>query len=113
MFRWNSLGYHQQTGNKDGFLSLDFGLIGCDNLSKRQRLAHYRQFVYEFGSLVSSKGKSIDKEIVKKEARNGFSPKAIDRFLSRTRYFTDSGIIGSKEFVMELWQKLKTKDRKK
>ena len=26
-YRWNSLGYHIQTGNKDDFLSLDFGLI--------------------------------------------------------------------------------------
>ena len=26
-YRWNSLGYHLQTGNKDNFLSLDFGLI--------------------------------------------------------------------------------------
>jgi putative transposase len=25
-YRWNSLGYHIQTGNKDNFLSLDFGL---------------------------------------------------------------------------------------
>ena len=24
-YRWNSLGYHIQTGNKDKFLSLDFG----------------------------------------------------------------------------------------
>jgi putative transposase len=107
-YRWNSLGYHHQTNNKDQFLSLDFGLIGCDNLSKGQRLAHYRQFVYEVGSLASSKGKSIDKKIIEKEARRGYSPDTIDRFLSRTRYFTDSGIIGSKEFVMELWQRLKT-----
>jgi hypothetical protein len=25
-YRWNSIGYHIQTGNKDSFLSLDFGL---------------------------------------------------------------------------------------
>jgi hypothetical protein len=25
-YRWNSIGYHIQTGNKDEFLSLDFGL---------------------------------------------------------------------------------------
>jgi hypothetical protein len=25
-YRWNSIGYHIQTGNKDNFLSLDFGL---------------------------------------------------------------------------------------
>ena len=26
-YRWNSLGYHIQTDNKDDFLSLDFGLL--------------------------------------------------------------------------------------
>ena len=25
-YRWSSIGYHIQTGNKDGFLSTDFGL---------------------------------------------------------------------------------------
>jgi hypothetical protein len=27
-YRWNSLGYHVQTGNKDNFLSLDLGPRG-------------------------------------------------------------------------------------
>jgi putative transposase len=31
----------------------------------------------------------------------------IDRFRYRTRYFTDSGIIGSKEFVAEHYQRFK------
>ena len=109
-YRWNSLGYHQQTGNKGHFLSLDFGLIGGEKLSGKQRLTHYRQFVYEVGSLGSSKGRSIDSRIVDDEAKKGFAPDVISRFLSRTRYFTDSGIIGSKVFVSNLWQKLKTDD---
>ena len=45
---------------------------------------------------------------VAKEAEKSFTPDTIDRFLARTRYFTDSGIIGSKEFVSSLWQKLKS-----
>ncbi len=101
---------NRQTGNKDHFLSLDFGLVGCMKLSKKQRLTSYRKFVYEVGSLKSSKGKSIDTQIVEKEAEKGFSPDVTDRFLVRTRYFTDSGIIGSKEFVRKLWQKLKTEE---
>jgi REP element-mobilizing transposase RayT len=107
-YRWNSLGYHRQTGNKSRFLSLDFGLIGGEKMSKKQRLSKYRQFVYDVGSLNTDKGKSIDTQIVDREAGKGFSPDIVDRFLSRTRYFTDSGIIGSKEFVCHLWQKLKT-----
>ena len=34
--RWNSLGYHIQTENKDNFLSLDFGSIKCASLSLRE-----------------------------------------------------------------------------
>ena len=107
-YRWNSLGRHIQTGNRDGFLSLDFGLGDRRGLSSRERLAHYRQFVYEAGSIERKKGKSIAPELVEKEQKNGFVPTRSDRFLARTRYFTDSGIIGSREFVRSLWQKLRT-----
>ena len=107
-YRWNSIGYHLQSCNKDQFLSLDFGLVGCEELSKKQRFTRYRQFVYKVGSLETGKGKSIDAGIVAEEAKKGFAPDSIDRFLARTRYFTDSGIIGSKEFVSSLWQVFKS-----
>ena len=32
-YRWNSLGYHIQANNKDGFLSTDFGPVKCVSLS--------------------------------------------------------------------------------
>ena len=109
-YRWNSLGYHLQTNNKKQFLSLEFGLIGAEKLNKKQRLAKYRTFVYEVGSLKTDKGKSIDPKIVTNEIKKEFSPSCCDRFLSRTRYFTDSGIIGSREFVRQFWVRLKLED---
>ncbi|MCF6267922.1 MAG: transposase [Desulfuromusa sp.] len=109
-YRWSSLGYHLQTNNKKQFLSLDFGLIGAENLNKKQRLSKYRTFVYEVGSLKTDKGKNIDPKIVASEAKKEFSPSNCDRFLSRTRYFTDSGIIGSREFVRQFWVRLKAED---
>jgi hypothetical protein len=72
------------------------------------RLHRYRQFVYEVGSLQATKGKSIEKEILDMEAAKEFESATTDRFLARTRYFTDSGIIGSKEFVRKLWHRLKS-----
>ena len=41
------------------------------------------------------------------ERKKGFEISRIDRFRYRTRYFTDSGIIGSKEFVSANYQRFK------
>jgi hypothetical protein len=106
-YRWNSLGYHLQTGNTNGFLSLDFGIPGMEKKSKQALLNLYRRFVYEKGSLGLRKGKAIAEKVVQKEMERGFEPTTIDRFRLRTRYFTDSGIIGSKEFVRRSWDRLK------
>ncbi len=109
-YRWNSLGWHVQTGNRDRFLSLDFGLQDCRDLNSKERLSRYRQFVYEAGSIETQKGRAIDAEILEKERQKGFSPTRADRFLARSRYFTDSGIIGSREFVRSLWRQLRAPD---
>ena len=101
-YRWNSLGYHVQTNNQDNFLSTDFGLKEFNVQSKKERIRSYRRYVYEAGALNQpAKGnvKVIDDKILEKERRREFELSRSDRFRYRTRYFTDSGIIGSKEFV--------------
>lgn len=52
---------------------------------EKERLKYYRRFVYEMGSISG----------VKKERQKDFELGGIDTFRSRTRYFTDSGIIVS------------------
>jgi len=125
-YRWNSLGYHVQTGNKDNFLSLDFGLKEFGVVNTEERLKRYRRYVYEAGALdhpgkgqapeeyatlsqVNSTGQArvIDNDIVEHERENDFELKRMQRFRYRTRYFTDSGIIGTKEFVSENYQRFK------
>jgi len=101
-YRWNSIGYHIQTGNKDDFLSLDFGLKEFGVVNTEERLTRYRRYVYEAGALDHpSKGQArvIDNDIVEHERENDFELNRMRRFRYRTRYFTDSGIIGTKEFV--------------
>ncbi len=109
-YRWNSIGYHIQTGNKDDFLSLDFGLKEFGVLDPAERLTRYRRYVYEAGALDRS-GKPgtgvIDKSVLKKEQKNDFDLKRIQRFRYRTRYFTDSGIIGTREFVSGNYRRFK------
>jgi len=38
---------------------------------------------------------------------SGIDLKAVERFRYRTRYFTDSGIIGTKGFVKRIYQQFK------
>jgi hypothetical protein len=49
----------------------------------------------------------IKDNILEKERKRDFELSRNDRFRYRTRYFTDSGIIGSKEFVSENYQRFK------
>ncbi len=109
-YRWNSLGYHVQTGNKDNFLSTDFGLKEFNVKSKKERIRWYRRYVYEAGAVnqpEKGKAKVIDGKVLEKERNKGFELSRSDRFKYRTRYFTDSGIIGSKQFVSTNYQRFK------
>ena len=125
-YRWNSLSYHIQTGNKDNFLSLDYGPVKCALLSLRElygaslqefgvldakeRLRGYRRYVYEAGAVDRSeigKRKIIEDAVVEKERKKEFKISRVDRFRYRTRYFSDSGIIGTKEFVSINYKRFK------
>jgi len=93
-YRWCSLGFHVQTGNRGGWLSADFGLDGSPKQSHAERLGQYREFVYEKGGLTP----------------DGSAPRDLskpDLFRYRTRHFTDSAIIGTKAFVTDCWQRLR------
>jgi hypothetical protein len=116
-YRWNSLGYHIQTNNRDNFLSTDFGLKEFNppsadkcRKSKKERIKRYRRYVYEAGALNQpEKGnvKVIENKVLAKERHREFELSKSDRFRYRTRYFTDSGIIGSKEFVSANYQRFR------
>ena len=49
----------------------------------------------------------IGDKILEKERNREFELSRSDRFRYRTRYFTDSGIIGSKEFVSMNYRRFK------
>ena len=109
-YRWNSLGYHIQTSNQDNFLSTDFGLKEFNVKSENERIRRYRRYVYEAGAINEpgkGRAKVIKDKVLEKERKRDFALSRNDRFRNRTRYFTDSGIIGSKEFVSENYQRFK------
>ena len=109
-YRWSSIGYHTQTNNKDMFLSTDFGFKEFNVKSEKERVRRYRRYMYHAGSInrpEKGKIKVIDPRILKKERRKDFQISQASRLRYRTRYFTDSGIIGSKEFVSKHYQQFK------
>jgi len=109
-YRWNSIGYHLQTHNKDTFLSTDFGLMEFNVKSEKERVRRYRKYMYHAGSIDrpdKGKAKVIDPRIFYREKRKGFKITQASRLRYRTRYFTDSGIIGSKEFVASHYKQFK------
>ena len=70
----------------------------------KERLRKYREFVYEKGGISNL----IDKDTIEQERASNFEIKPSERFIYRTRYFTDSAIIGSKEFVKKYYHKFKS-----
>jgi putative transposase len=109
-YRWCSLAYHMQTDNKDGFLSFDFGLKEFGVRSKSERLRRYRRYVYDAGAMDMPEKKRtrvINKRVIERERKKDFMVTRMDRFVLKTRYFSDSGIIGSKEFVSRQYETFK------
>jgi hypothetical protein len=105
-YRWGSLGYHIQSQNKDDFLSMDFGLKEFGVRNEKERLAIYREFVYKKGEIDSYKGIDTHRS-VESEGTKALKIRSVDRFRYRTRYFTDSGIIGTKAYVSRLYSVFK------
>ncbi len=56
---------------------------------------------------VKSLKRGIDPKIVEKARKKGYKISRTDRFRYRCRYFTDSGVIGGKDFVQEVFDQVK------
>ena len=91
-------------------MSLDFGLKEFGVVDTEERLKRFRRYIYEAGALDHpGKGQArvIDNDIVEHERETDFELNRMRRFRYRTRYFTDSGIFGTKEFVSINYQRFK------
>ena len=109
-YRWNSLGYHIQTGNKDNFLSLDFGLKEFGVADTEERLKRYRRYVYEAGALDHpGKGQArvIDKDIVEHERENDFELNRMRRFRYRTDTLRIQELLVLKNLFLKITSGLK------
>ena len=107
-------------------MSVDFGMREWNEHKPKEIVCKYREFVYETRAadrdqMSDVRGhdarRGIDPKIVDKERKRKYKVRRVDRFMYRTRYFTDAGIIGSKEFVGEVFDQVKhllrSKDERK
>lgn len=113
-YKWNSMYYHVVSKNKDKWLSLDYANPYQSEYnpinkqkSNNEKLIFYRKFMYQVGneSHFRQYGKNvykdipIDDKVLEDAEKNDFQYTFKDRFMHRCRYFSDSLIIGSHDFV--------------
>ena len=104
-YRWCSIGYHVQAGNRDRFLSMDYGMWGSEGRDEAEKLRNYRMYLYEKGCIeVRGKGKIGEKE-VEDERRRGYELSRGDVLMYRRRYYTEGIVLGSKEFVRSIYER--------
>ena len=104
-YRWCSLGYRIQQGNKDGFLSFH-GLFEFEDhkQDEKELLRLYRSFVYEVGGEIEKPGKATIKENLLKLGKDRhFELARSEVFLYRWRYFSDGLVLGSRYFIQSAY----------
>ncbi len=107
MYPWNTLGCFLQCCEAKEILRLDLWKNEWKDLESQEIISKYRQFVYETGAIKLLKGKRIDPEPAKLRRKKDYRLIRARIFSKRCRYFTDSGVIGSKEFVSEVFDEMK------
>lgn len=103
-YRYCGLGYGMRRGTKDGFLNIDISeLLDPDD----PPLVVYRRYVYEVGSVAHPRGKrAIPKVISETGSKERYRVSRALLFRYRSRYFTESVALGSREFVRTVYGKL-------
>ena len=89
---------------------IGIGLKEFNVKSEKERIRRYRRYVYESGAISRPdkiQARVIDDKLVAKARKKKIEISRISRSRYRTRYFTDSGIIGTKEFVSENYRRFK------
>ena len=64
--------------------------------------------MYEAGELETVHGARIDAEIAEQERGKGYRLSRKDRLMYRSRYFTDSAVIGTRAFVQAGFERFRS-----
>jgi REP element-mobilizing transposase RayT len=105
-YRYCGLGYHMGSGNKDRFLSTDISELAVQNESP---LEAYRRYVYEVGRVEHPGSKRpIPRSVLQAAGKGDYRVSQALLFRYRSRYFTESVVLGSKDFVRGVYGNLRT-----
>jgi len=123
-YKWNSMYYHVVGKNKYKWLSLNYANPYDDvhnpinkQHSNNEKLIFYRKYMYQmgneqhykkYGEFVQVERKIPDK-IFEDVENNNFQYTFKEQFMHRCRYFSDSLIIGSHDFVKFMHAQYKNK----
>lgn len=89
---------------------MDLGLQEFGVLDQKELFRRYRRFLYRAGATDKGKGAVLDEKLLEKEKRREFRlPAGRCRMIYRMRYFSDSGIIGSREYVRRTYRQVMDK----
>ncbi len=112
-YRWCSLAYLVATGNRSGFICTDYGLIINREPAFQEFIALLRAFIYEKGGMKIDGEREIPHDILEQERKKGFRPSKKRLFLMKIRYFSDSGILGSRAYVRAQYERFRRLFRSK
>ena len=119
-YRWSSLHNRQFARSSHRFCSFA-GIYpdAPDNSSDAALLNDYRALVYHFGNIkrTTIQDLEVSDQLFDKHAGRHFQPPAGELMLGRIRYFTDGLAIGSKDFIIQVYNQfagtaILKKDRK-
>jgi len=116
-YRWSSLHNRQSARRSHRFCSFDGVFSDPSNqMSDAALLKEYSSLVYYFGNIKRTtlqdleEGRSDDEarsaisdQLYSEAARRHFKPHAGDLMLSRIRYFTDGVVIGTQDFIIQVY----------
>jgi len=123
-YRWSSLFYHVVKKNRSNWLSLNYANPNTDKFcpfnkpkNYNEKLVFYRKYMYQIGKEKYYKidggevisASPIPEDAYKQAENNGFQYTYKEQFMHRCRYFSDSLIIGSHDFVKVIHSQYKNK----
>lgn len=98
-YKWNTIGYIMNNGSEKNMIRYDLWMNEWKNLSQNETVNMYREFIYETGAMSIDLKNISDSDIRKRKKIKDDPIVRASRFIRRCRYFTDSGILGSHDYV--------------